>query len=154
MNGAITAAFLSVGAGAIHVALAPEHLDHWWVFGLFFLAVGAFQLAFAAAVLWRPTWPVALVGIVANLAIVLIYVASRTVGLPLVPPEEAEEGHGKARGRAHRGRGPLDLATTGAELVLIGVLVSLLPGRAARRHLQLPAARRRALGAAVRGVLG
>ena len=143
-NGALAAAFLSVAAGAIHLALAPEHLRHWWVFGTFFLAVGAFQLAYALAVLWRPTWPLALVGIGANVTIVLIYVASRTVGLPIVPPETegAAEGHGasdeaaeglgasgEATGGFTESVGAVDLATTAAELALIGVLVGLLPGR-------------------------
>lgn len=144
-NGALAAAFLSVAAGAIHLALAPEHLRHWWVFGTFFLAVGAFQLAYALAVLWRPTWPVALVGIGTNVTVVLIYVASRTVGLPIVPPapDGAAEGHGASEEAAAEGLGAsgeaaggftesvgaVDLATTAAELALIGVLVSLLPGR-------------------------
>ena len=154
-NGAIAAAFLSVAAGAIHLALAPEHLGHWWVFGTFFLAVGAFQLGYALVVLWRPTWPVALVGIGANVAIVLIYVASRTVGLPIVPPEpeDAAEGHGASEEAAGQGLGAsgeaaggftesvgaVDLATTGSR-----VGAHRRPGRpparsAAFRHLQCPA---------------
>lgn len=136
----VVAATLSVGVGTVHLVLAPEHLEHWWVFGSFFLAVGLFQMGYAAAVLWRPTWQVALVGIVVNVAVVLTYVASRTVGLPIEPPEGgahddtlASDGHGEATPVTGAGYteavGPVDLATTAAELVLIGLLVGLLPER-------------------------
>jgi hypothetical protein len=131
----MAAAALSVGVGSVHVALAPEHLAHWWVFGAFFLVVGLFQLGYAGAVLWRPNWQIALVGIVVNTAIVLTYVASRTVGLPVSPPpEDVEAGGGHSEGGEGAGRfteavGVLDLATAAAELALIGVLVSLLPRR-------------------------
>ena len=131
---AVVAATISVGVGAVHLALVPEHLEHWWVFGSFFAAVGLFQLIYAAAVLWRPTWQVALLGIVANLGIVLTYVMSRTVGLPITPPEHEEEagGHGEfdeTGGGFTEAVGAVDMATAAAELVLIGVLVSLLPQR-------------------------
>lgn len=136
---AVVAATISVGVGAIHLALAPEHLEHWWVFGSFFLAVGLFQVGYAAALLVRPTWQLALVGIVVNLAVVLTYVASRTVGLPIAPPEggshdemETADTHGESTsvaGGYTEAVGPLDLTTAAAELVLIVLLVSLLPGR-------------------------
>ena len=130
----VVAATLSVGVGTVHLVLVPEHLEHWWVFGTFFLAVGLFQIGYAAAVLWRPTWQVALLGIVANLGIVLTYVMSRTVGLPITPPENEEEGGGHGElgetgGGFTEAVGAVDMATTAAELVLIGVLVSLLPQR-------------------------
>ena len=78
--------------------VAPEHLEHWWVFGTFFVVTGLFQLAYATAVLRRPTWPVALTGIVVNLGIVLIWVLSRTAGLPITPPED---GGGHEGGQCH-----------------------------------------------------
>jgi hypothetical protein len=134
------AATVSVGVGTVHLVLAPEHLQHWWVFGAFFLAVGLFQLGYATAVLWRPTRQVALTGIVVNVVVVLTYVASRTAGLPLEPPDRGSpaaagigDGHGEGASVAGVGYteavGPVDLATTAAELVLIALLVSLLPVR-------------------------
>ena len=82
-------ALASVFAGGIHLAVTAEHLEHWWVYGAFFIVTGLFQVAFAAGwVLRRPTWPVALTGIVVNLGIVLVWVASRTTGLPVTPPED------------------------------------------------------------------
>src|SRR3954453_13634854 len=80
-------ALASVLAGAIHLAVAPEHLEEWWLYGAFFVVTGLFQLAYAAPVLRRPTPLVVLTGILVNLAIVLIWVVSRTTGLPITPPE-------------------------------------------------------------------
>lgn len=122
------AAALSAAAGLVHLSVAPGHFEHGWMFGAFFLLVGQFQLFFAAFVLVRTTWPVALTGIVANLSVVLVYVASRTVGLPV--SAEASDSHGG--GQAASGveeAGALDLATTAVELVLIGVLLTMLPAR-------------------------
>ena len=102
------AATLSVGVGSVHLAMAPEHVEHWWVFGAFFLAVGLLQVGYAGVLLWRPTWPVAMGGIFVNLAIVLTYVASRTVGLPITPPDEGAEdagGHGGEGAEASRWAG-------------------------------------------------
>lgn len=127
-------ALASVLAGGIHLAVTPSHLEEWWVYGAFFLVVGAFQLALAALVLRRPSWPVALTGIVVNLGVVLVYVASRTTGLPVEPPEDItshEWSHGT------EGVGPADLAATGAELAVVCILVTLLPPRLRRTTVNL-----------------
>ncbi|GAA4413289.1 hypothetical protein GCM10023168_36030 [Fodinibacter luteus] len=122
------AALASVLAGGIHLAVTPEHLEEWWVYGAFFVVVGCFQLALAALVLRRPTWPVALTGIVVNLSVVLVWVVSRTTGLPVEPPEDIT-----SHVWSHtEGVGPADLAATGAELVVVCLLVTLLPPRLRR----------------------
>ena len=127
-------ALASVLAGGIHLAVTPEHLEEWWVFGAFFIVVGCFQLAFAAFVLRRPTWPVALAGIVVNLGVVLVYVMSRTSGLPIHPPEDITS---HVWSHATEGAGPADLAATGAELVVVCLLVTLLPPRLRRTTVNL-----------------
>lgn len=116
-------ALASILAGATHVVVAREHFEQWWVFGAFFVVVGCFQLTLALVILRRPTWPVALTAIVVNLGVVLVYVASRTTGLPISPPDviSHESSH------AIEGVGPVDLAATGAELVVVCLLVTLLP---------------------------
>ncbi len=133
----MTAATVSAAVGAIHLSVAPEHLGHWWVYGWFFVVVGVFQIGFAAVILRRPSARVALAGIVANVLVVLVYVASRTVGLPIAPMEGAagagdghaqEGGHGP--GAWHpEAVGMLDLAATAGEVVVVAMLVSLLPTR-------------------------
>jgi hypothetical protein len=119
----------SLFAGGIHLAVTPEHLEHWWVFGTFFIVTGVFQLTFAAVVLRRTTWPTALTGIVVNLGIVLVWVVSRTRGLPISPPEDITRHEGT---HLIEGVGPADLAATGAELVVVCLLVTFLPPRMRR----------------------
>ena len=80
-------------------------------------------------VLRRTSWPVALTGIVVNLGIVLIWVVSRTRGLPITPPEDITRHEGT---HLIEGVGPADLAATGAELVVVCLLVTFLPPRMRR----------------------
>lgn len=129
--GAIAAA--SMTAGLIHLAVVPEHLEEWWVYGAFFVATGVFQLGFAVPVVRRRLTPaVALTGIVVNLGIVLTWVLSRTIGLPLTPPEDAaahEVSHTVESAHGIEAVGAADLVATGAELVAVCLLVTLLPHR-------------------------
>lgn len=72
----------AIGAGAIHFGFAPGHFDESGFHGAFFFLVGWAQLAFALAVILRPTRAVMRLGIVLNGAIVLLWIVSRTVGMP------------------------------------------------------------------------
>ena len=112
------AATLSLGAAWVHLAYVAPHLRQWWAYGAFFLATGIGQALFAPLILrWPRPW-LAIVGIAGNIAIVAMYVLSRTNGAPLGP-------HANVPERV----GAVDLATAGAEVVLIGLLVTLLrPG--------------------------
>jgi len=78
-------AALSIGAGVIHAAVVPEHLDEWWFFGAFFIITAVFQLAWAAVVVLRPSAIVYTNGALVNGAIIAVWVLSRTVGLPIGP---------------------------------------------------------------------
>jgi hypothetical protein len=117
----VVAAVLSLGAAWVHLAYTASHLRQWWAYGAFFLATGAGQALFAPLVLRRPRQWVAAVGIAGNLAIVAMYVMSRTVGPPLGPHAHVPEP-----------AGAVDLATTAAEIALVGVLLTLLGGRSRR----------------------
>ena len=115
-------ASLSFLAAWLHLAVLDPHFREWWAYGVFFLAAAVGQAALAVLVLRRtPPWLV-LTGIVGNVAIVGMYVLSRTNGPPLGPhawrPEPA---------------GWLDVACTAAELGVIVVLLGLLPPLLARR---------------------
>ncbi len=112
---------LSLATGWVHLAYTQSHLEQWWGYGVFFLTVGLGQGLLGAALLrWRNA-RVALVGVVGNLAVVLMYVLSRTDGVPLGPHANVAE---KAK--------TVDLLTTAGEIVLIVVLLALL-GRTAGR---------------------
>lgn len=88
---AIALAVLSLGAAALHFAVAPAHFDESTAFGVFFLAAGWAQLVTGALLLVSPTRSVALQTLLVNAAIAGVWLLSRTVGLPIGPePGEVE----------------------------------------------------------------
>ncbi len=121
LDRAALAAALSLAAAWVHLAYLGSHLRQWWAYGAFFLAAGAGQALFAPLVLRRPRGWVAAIGIAGNLAITAMYVLTRTAGPPLGPHAGAPEP-----------AGTIDLATTATEVVLVGVLLTMLEGRARR----------------------
>ncbi len=78
-----TIAALMLGAGAIHFGMMGEHAGVSWTHGLFFASVAWLQLALAAMIGFRPTRPVITIGILLNLAVLAIWVISRTVGIAI-----------------------------------------------------------------------
>ena len=109
-------ASLSVGAAAIHFAVIFEHFTEYALYGAFFLVLSWAQLVWAAVVLWRrPSRLWLWLGAAGNALVVVIYVASRTTGLPIGPdvgnPEPA---------------GGLDVVSVVLELALIAGCVALL----------------------------
>jgi hypothetical protein len=115
------AAALSLAVAWVHLAYVAPHLRQWWAYGAFFIAAGAGQAVFAPLILRRPRPWLVLAGIAGNVAIVGMYVMSRTVGPPLGP-------HAHVAERA----GSIDLSTTAAEIVLVALLVTMLGARARR----------------------
>ena len=84
-----TAVGALVGAGVIHFAYAPTHLDHGLNHGAFFLSAGWLQLALAAALGFRarPERLWLQLTVMVNAAIVATWVVSRTAGVPGSEPE-------------------------------------------------------------------
>jgi len=76
----------SVGAGVIHVWAANAHFDFTREL-VFFVVVAALQLWFAAVVLWvrRIPWSLLIGAAVANVGVVVVWVLTRTTGLPGMP---------------------------------------------------------------------
>ena len=118
------AAALSLVAATIHLWALPEHLLMWWGYGAFFLAAALSQGICAVLLLRWPAAPVLLAGIWGNLSIVVLYVVTRTSGVPLGP---------------HAGKmeeaGLLDMAATASELGIVFALVTLLGGVHRRRTI-------------------
>ena len=121
-----TAFVASTAAAGVHAAMAPSHLAHAATSGVFFLASAAFQVAWAAGLVVGVSRRVAVLGAVANLAFVGLWLVTRTVGLPglMVRPEAV---------------GPWDVACVTWELVVVVVCLRLLgsgpaPGRLAAWH--------------------
>ena len=97
---------LSLAAALIHLWSTPERVPDWRAYGAFFLATALCQGALAALVLRRPEVSTLLAaGIVVNLAVVLVFVLTRTNGAPVGPHAGVVEG-----------AGPSDVAATTAEL--------------------------------------
>jgi hypothetical protein len=76
-------AAMMLGSGAIHFAMMGEHAGVSWTHGLFFATAGWLQLALAAMIGFRPTKPVITVGIVVNVALLTVWVLTRTVGIAI-----------------------------------------------------------------------
>lgn len=83
----------SAAAGIIHAAVAPEHLDEWGALGSAFVVAAALQLGWAAAATRGSTRRIGRLdltstGLAINTAILVTWVVSRTVGVPLGNVEE------------------------------------------------------------------
>jgi hypothetical protein len=84
------AAILSLIAALIHVWVMPEHFAEWWGYGLFFLVVALAQALFAVAILRVPSPTLVWLGILGNLAIIVLWLITRTIGIPVFGPHEGE----------------------------------------------------------------
>lgn len=87
-----TAAALALGAaGAIHLALAPEHFEESAAAGAFFVAAGLVQFALAGLVVGRRGGRAALFGLlVVSGVLIAVYAASRAFSLPGLERESVD----------------------------------------------------------------
>jgi hypothetical protein len=114
-------------AGLIHLWVMPEHFQEWWGYGTFFLVAAVAQVAYVPLLLRWPSRSVLVLGIVGNSAIVLLYLLTRGVGIPLFGPEagEIEE------------VGIIDVCATSSEAAIVVALGALLLWRLARERTAL-----------------
>lgn len=78
-------ALLSTGAAVIHFAVLGEHWDEWWGYGLFFGIAAWLQLGWAAVVVARPSSKLLVAGAVGSFAIAVLWLVTRTEGVPAGP---------------------------------------------------------------------
>ena len=113
---------LSAGAGIIHWTVTPEHFAHWWGYGLFFLVAGAAQVAYAV---WlasnEPSRRWLIVGLLGNGLIIVLYLITRTVGIPFLGPSAGEI----------EPVGRVDVISKATELALMACLALMLRARRA-----------------------
>ncbi len=100
------AAGLSVAAGFVHGIAAPEHLSEWWGNGIFFILAAMAQALYGILLLLQP-WkydargdirsnadryarPYYLVGVAGCAAVIILYIITRTVGIPFLGPAAGE----------------------------------------------------------------
>jgi hypothetical protein len=110
---------LSIVAGLIHLWVTPSHFAEWWGYGLFFAVIAALQLAYGS--LWLSIGldanrlrHLTALGIVGHQALFVLYLVTRTSGIPLFGPNA---GHVEAVG-------VVDIVSKAVEVVLTLVLVA------------------------------
>ncbi len=79
------AGFASLGAGIIHLAVLSEHVAEWWLSGVFFLVLGVAQMGWAVLAISSDTFPWTRRVAALNAAVILLWLVSRTIGLPVGP---------------------------------------------------------------------
>jgi hypothetical protein len=130
----------SVAAAFAHLVAAPGHYEWWPTSGLFFVGLGIGQLVIAVLLVYgvENRWFV-LATIWGTVGVIGVYVASRTVGLPMTPPVPF---HGTRwiSGQAivpdgAKYVGPLDVLTLVAETLVVLTTVTMLPGRSKSRTI-------------------
>ena len=124
----------SSAAALAHLVAAPSHYSWWPIAGVFFVTLGVAQLAFGLAMVrGGRDERFLLAGIWGTVGVILLYVASRTVGLPMTPPVPFHGGRWvPGRSVVPNGEkyvGPLDIFTLVAELILVVVLIGMLSSR-------------------------
>lgn len=107
-------AVLSGLAAGIHAAVVSEHLEEDWLFGAFFVVLTVFQAGWALAIVRRPTPGTALVGAVASAVVLVLWVLSRTTGMPIGPHPWIPEAVG-----------PLDVASGIAEVGIVALALRI-----------------------------
>lgn len=121
-------AALSIVAGSIHAVAAPSHLAETWTHGGFFVALAAFQLGWGVLIYSRPSPRGLRAGIAVNVAVIALWIASRTVGVPFGP----EAWHPEAPGT-------LDVAATTTEAMIALMGQALLASGWTLTHGRRPA---------------
>jgi len=139
--GGVVLAALLAGAAGIHFAMTPDHADTWLTEGITFAVVAWLQAMLALALVVRPSRRLLAAGIVGNLAVLAVYVLSRTEGLPFGPDAGEKDAFAF-----------VDLVTAGLEaaFVLLAALALARPARTTWRWRPIPVA----AGAAVLLVAG
>ncbi len=85
-------AWLSLAAGVIHAVAMIDHFSHWWLYGLFFMVLTYGQVLWGAGLLRKPATDRNLrFAAYANLAIVAVWIYSRSIGVPIGPEAGSPE---------------------------------------------------------------
>jgi hypothetical protein len=124
----------SVVAALIHIWVVPEHWAEWPPAAIFFIVVAGLQLALARRTHTTPGPLVVTLGLIGTVALVMFYVATRTVDLPFLPVHGSDHlpvawgiGNGVPvfPGDRIEDVGLPDLVCLAAELVTVAALCAL-----------------------------
>jgi len=106
------------GSAAIHAAVVPEHLIEWTAAGMFFIVLTAAELAVGGLLLARLQPTVLLAAAVVSIGPLVVWLYSRTLGLPFGPEPGVPEAVGLA-----------DVAACALEVLTLFLAVVLLRTR-------------------------
>jgi hypothetical protein len=134
---------LSFGAAAIHASVIGGHFREYWLFGVFFATVAALQVLWGVLVLVRPSPRLYELGAFGASLLVLVWVASRTVGVPIGPGAGSPEQ-----------LGVLDMVSTGFEILIVTAALLLTRTRLGALALSPSAVVLASAGAALTVLLG
>lgn len=126
----IGAAVAAVVSGAVHLSVIREHFGESALYGTFFVVLAAVQLGWAAWLLARPSRTWLLAGAAASVLVVLLWLATRTVGIPLGPEAGELENFGV-----------LDIIASAAEVAVAAFALAAIRADGSRRPLAVPALR-------------
>lgn len=111
----VAVAICTAAAGVVHAAVTPEHFGEFWLFGVFFLGAAIGQLAWSAGMAAWPSRLLLEIGVAGNAAVIVLWILTRTVGIPVGPEAGATERTGL-----------LDVTATLYEAAAVGLGVWLL----------------------------
>ena len=107
----------SLSAALIHVVASVHHFAEWWLFGVGFMVMAVAQATSAVSLTFSDARPVLTAAAALNAAIVLLWVWSRTLGLPIGPEAGSAEEIGVA-----------DVMASVTEAVIVAAAVASLRG--------------------------
>jgi hypothetical protein len=84
-------AMMSVATAVIHFAVAGEHFQQYWLYGVFMLVVAWLQLLWAAVAIARPSRLPLVGGVILNVGVVVVYIVTRTAGDVIGPGANSAE---------------------------------------------------------------
>jgi hypothetical protein len=113
----VTAVCSLLGAEVIHAAVIQEHIQEWLPLGIFFLVISLVEGFLAVALITRPSRRLVRPIIVVSLGTVVLWLYTRTLGLPIGPMAGRVEEFGR-----------LDVVCSILELVTVAVLL-VRPGQ-------------------------
>jgi hypothetical protein len=105
----------TLAAAVVHAWVAPEHFEESPLYGGFFLATTVAGLGYAAWVLSRPARWLYAAAVVANVAIVALWLMTRLVEVPVGPGAGETEPFGT-----------LDIVASSAEVLCVVAGIALL----------------------------
>jgi hypothetical protein len=84
-------AMMSLATAVIHFAVAGEHFQEYWLYGVFMLVVAWLQVLWAILAVARPSRLLLGAGMILNVGVMAVYIVTRTVGDVIGPGAHSPE---------------------------------------------------------------